>query len=165
MLFGWPGAAAASLIGALMPWHLEFSRYGIEATAASATVTIAITCFFLWLERRRDRWLLQSGLWFGFSLYTYAITKVTVPLLIGLLAILYWRDCLNPDGTDALVCNGGCDPTVVFDGTPALVGSILKTQRVGTGPAAVTETNLFSRRNAGCTGARHCVPFLFGECP
>jgi len=51
--------------------------------------------------------------------------------------------CLNPDGTDALACNGGCDPTVVFNGTPALVGSILKTQAIGTGKATVTETNLF----------------------
>jgi hypothetical protein len=92
LMLGWPGAAAAALLGALMPWHLEISRYGIEASAASATISLAIASFFLWIYRRRDLWLLLSGLFFGISLYTYAISKALLPLLIGLLAILYWRE-------------------------------------------------------------------------
>lgn len=92
LMLGWPGAAAAALFGALMPWHLEFSRYGIEGTAASATISVAMASFFLWLDRRRDLWLTLSCISFGLSLYTYAITKALLPLLIGLLAILYWRE-------------------------------------------------------------------------
>jgi 4-amino-4-deoxy-L-arabinose transferase-like glycosyltransferase len=92
LMLGWPGAAAAALLGALMPWHLEISRYGIETSAASATISLAIAFFFLWLYRRRDLWLLLSGVSFGLSLYTYAISKALLPLLIGLLAILYWRE-------------------------------------------------------------------------
>ena len=92
LLFGWPGAAAAAVIGALMPWHLELSRYGIEATAASATISIAMASFFMWLRRRSDRWLFVSAISFGLSLYTYAITKALLPLLLGLIAVLYWRE-------------------------------------------------------------------------
>lgn len=92
LLLGWPGAAAAAVLGALSPWHLPLSRYGIEATAASATVCLAMVCFFLWLDRRRDRWLLLSGLLFGLSLYSYSITKAFAPLMIGLLGLLYWRE-------------------------------------------------------------------------
>jgi|SRR5271166_3928370 len=41
-------------------------------------------------------------------------------------------------------CNGGCDPTQVFNGTPALVGSILKEQRIADqGVTSLTETNMF----------------------
>jgi 4-amino-4-deoxy-L-arabinose transferase-like glycosyltransferase len=92
LLLGWPGAAAAALIGALMPWHLEISRYGIETSAASATISVALTSFFLWLRRRQNAWLLLSGVSFGLSLYTYAISKALLPPLIGLLTILYWRE-------------------------------------------------------------------------
>ena len=92
LMLGWPGAAAAAILGALMPWHLELSRYGIEATAASATISVAMASFFMWLRRRKDLWLLLSGVSFGLSLYTYAITKALLPLLLGLIAILYWRE-------------------------------------------------------------------------
>ena len=61
LMFGWPGAAAAAIIGALMPWHLEVSRYGIEASAASATISVAMASFFMWLRRRQGFWLLLSG--------------------------------------------------------------------------------------------------------
>jgi 4-amino-4-deoxy-L-arabinose transferase-like glycosyltransferase len=92
LLLGWPGAAAAAVLGALMPWHVELSRYGIEATTASATISIAMVFFFLWLRRRKGLWLLLSGLLLGLSLYSYAITKPMLPLLIALIAILYWRE-------------------------------------------------------------------------
>jgi 4-amino-4-deoxy-L-arabinose transferase-like glycosyltransferase len=92
LMLGWPGGAAAAVIGALMPWHLELSRYGIEATSASATVSIAIASLLFWLRRREFLWLLLAGLAFGLSLYTYAITKAFLPLIIALIAILYWRE-------------------------------------------------------------------------
>jgi hypothetical protein len=44
------------------------------------------------LRRRKDFWLLLSAVSFGLSLYTYAITKALLPLLLGLIAILYWRE-------------------------------------------------------------------------
>jgi len=89
---GVPAAAVAALLGALSPWHLPFSRYGIEATTASATVSLAMLCFFLWVAWRRDRWLLLGALFFGLSLYSYAVTRAFTPLIIGLLAALYWRE-------------------------------------------------------------------------
>ena len=98
LMLGWPGAAAAALIGALMPWHLEVSRYGIEASAASATISVAIASFFLWLHRRRALWLLVSAVSFGLTLYTYAISKALLPTLIGLLVILYWRELKQSRG-------------------------------------------------------------------
>ncbi|MFZ0890337.1 MAG: hypothetical protein WA005_18000 [Candidatus Binataceae bacterium] len=92
LMMGWPAAAAAALFGALSPSHLPFSRYGIEGIAASATITLGMLCFFLWLRRRRDVWLLLSGAFFGLSLYSYAITKAFLPFLIALLIVLYWRE-------------------------------------------------------------------------
>jgi hypothetical protein len=92
LMMGWPAAAAAALFGALSPWHLSFSRYGNEQMAASATITLGMLCFFLWLRRRRGLWLLLSAAFFGLSLYSYAITKAVLPLLIALLTVVYWRE-------------------------------------------------------------------------
>src|ERR1700722_14993598 len=78
LMLGWEGAAAAAILGALMPWHLELSRYGIETTAASATVSIAMASFLMWVRDRRNSWLFLSSLSFGLSLYTYAVTKALV---------------------------------------------------------------------------------------
>ena len=83
------GCSANRRAHALAP---RVSRYGIEASAASATITLAIASFFVWLHRRRGLWLLLTGIFFGLALYTYAISKALLPPLVGLLAILYWRD-------------------------------------------------------------------------
>jgi 4-amino-4-deoxy-L-arabinose transferase-like glycosyltransferase len=95
LTLGWPGAAISALLIAFSPWHLHFSRFGIEGTAASATVDLAMASFFLWLSGRKNRWLLVSGFFFGLSLYSYSITKAFVPLMIGWLALFYWRDLMR----------------------------------------------------------------------
>ena len=100
-MLGWAGAAAAAILGALMPWHLKLSRYGIETTAASATVSIAMASFLMWVCDRKTSWLFLSSLSFGLSLYTYAVTKALVPLLLAMIAVLYWRE-LNQARTKAL---------------------------------------------------------------
>ena len=89
LMMGWPGAAAAALFGALSPWHLTFSRHGQEFTSASATITLGMLCFFLWLRRSRNLWLMLSAGFFGLSLYSYATTKAFLPLLLALLIVLY----------------------------------------------------------------------------
>ncbi|MFZ0890522.1 MAG: glycosyltransferase family 39 protein [Candidatus Binataceae bacterium] len=89
---GLPAAAAAAILGALSPWHVPFSRYGIEATLADASVSLAILCFFLWVARPRSRWLVLSAILLGLSLYTYAVTKPIVPLMVALLGLTYRRE-------------------------------------------------------------------------
>ena len=102
LALGLPGAAAASLLYALSPWHLAFSRYGQEMEIASATVSLALLGFFLWLKYPKNRWLAASAIFFGLSLYTYSITKAFTPLMIGLLAILYRRE-IRAAGKQALL--------------------------------------------------------------
>ncbi len=92
LMMGWPAAAAAALFGALSPWHLSISRYATEEIVGSSTITLGMLCFFLWLRWRRGRWLLLSGVVFGLSLYSYAITKPFLPLLIALLTVMYWHE-------------------------------------------------------------------------
>src|ERR1700676_2070024 len=92
LMLGWPGGAAAAVFGAISPWHLSFSRFGQEAITGSATVTLAILCFFAWLSRRKTRYLIMSGVFLGLSLYSYSVARLFTPLIIVLLTILYRRE-------------------------------------------------------------------------
>jgi hypothetical protein len=92
LMLGLPGAAVASLLYALSPWHLPLSRVGFEMMSASSTISLAMLGFLLWLKYREDRWLIASAIFFGLTLYTYSITKAFTPLMIALLAILYRRE-------------------------------------------------------------------------
>jgi 4-amino-4-deoxy-L-arabinose transferase-like glycosyltransferase len=105
LIAGWPAAAAAALIGALSPWHIAFSRFGQEAIAGSATVTLAMLCFFGWLGRRKTLYLIASAILFGLSLYSYSVAKVFTPLMIGLIAVLYRRE-LGQEWRKALIALG-----------------------------------------------------------
>ncbi|MGH7813911.1 MAG: glycosyltransferase family 39 protein [Candidatus Binataceae bacterium] len=91
-LIGLPAAPIAVALAAVSPWHLVISRFGTEESCAAAIISWAIVCF-LWAIRRRDgRWLAACGFLFGLSLYGYSTTKLFVPLLAGLLLLLYWRE-------------------------------------------------------------------------
>ena len=98
LLIGLRGAALAVALMALSPWHLPLSRFGHEAITASPTTTLAIGCFFAGIRLGSGRWMLVSGLIFGLSLYSYAITKAFVPPIILWLAIVYWRDVMRLKG-------------------------------------------------------------------
>ena len=92
LMLGWPGAAAAAVLAALSPWHLAFSRFGQEAITASATITLAIACFFAWLRWGKTRYLTMSAVFLGISLYSYSVARLFTPLIIGLLTVLYRRE-------------------------------------------------------------------------
>lgn len=92
LLIGLRGAVIAVFLMAVSPWHLPLSRFGIETITASATVTIAMACFFAAVRLRHGRWLLAAGLAFGVSLYSYSITKAFVPPIMAWLAVVYWRE-------------------------------------------------------------------------
>jgi hypothetical protein len=92
LIGGSPGTALAAMLGGLSPWHLPISRFGAEPIVASATISGAMTFFLLWDRERRPRWLTLSALFFGLSLYSYAITKAFVPLMIAWIVLLYRRE-------------------------------------------------------------------------
>ena len=91
-ILGLRAAALAVLLMAISPWHLPLSRFGHEAITASATTTVAVALLFVGLRRGRGGWLLGSGLMFGFSLYSYSITKAFLIPFLAWTAVIYWRE-------------------------------------------------------------------------
>src|SRR3990167_9502182 len=71
-------AIIASLMLAISPWHIHFSRGGWEVNAATFFITTGIWLFFKSIKN--PKFLVMSLLSFVSSLYTYHAARVVVPL-------------------------------------------------------------------------------------
>ena len=82
-------ALIASLLLALSPWHIQFSRIAFRAILIPLLFCLALFLFIKSFEK--PKYLPISALIFGFSLYTYASARVFVPLFMLGLVIIFWR--------------------------------------------------------------------------
>lgn len=78
-------ALIASLLLAISPWHIHFSRGGWETNVATFFITLAILLFLKALEK--PKYYLLSLISFVASLYTYHSARLVVPV-IGLSLVL-----------------------------------------------------------------------------
>lgn len=83
-------ALIASLLLAISPWSLQFSRAGYEANVAVFFVISGAYLFLLGLKRG---WLLVlSSFVFSLAIWTYLTPRIFVPLLSVGLAIIYRKE-------------------------------------------------------------------------
>lgn len=79
----------AAFFLAISPWHIQFSRPAFEANVALTFNIFAIYFFLKAMEKKKL--LLISAVLFGLSLLTYQASKMSVPLVIATLMIIYWN--------------------------------------------------------------------------
>lgn len=75
-----------SLLLALSPWHIQFSRIAFEANIGVTINIWAIVCFLKGVSSRR--WLSVSAFLFGLGFYAYHSERIFLPFL---LVILVWN--------------------------------------------------------------------------
>ncbi len=91
-LFGRREGLAAALALTLSSWHVGFSRLGVEASGPLLVTVVAGLDFgWRWYRTRRRSWLLAAGLAFGASFYTYTIAQALTPLLLGAIALIFFK--------------------------------------------------------------------------
>ena len=99
-LFGPKAGLWSAFLLALCPWHITMSRWGLDANLAPGFLIFGLHFFLKGLEERK--FLLLSGLFYGLSLYSYAVIWPLVPFMLA-LQILYclcrkkMEPCLGPD--------------------------------------------------------------------
>lgn len=71
---------------AICPWHIMMCRWGLDANMAPGFLIFALYFFVQGLEH--EKYLLLSALFYGLSLYCYAVIWPIVPLVL-LLQIIY----------------------------------------------------------------------------
>lgn len=78
----------SSLLLAISPWHIHFSRGGWEANLATFLITLGVWLFLKYINGCKQKYLYLSILAFALSLYAYHAARVVVPLLgVGLIVI------------------------------------------------------------------------------
>ncbi|OGH16055.1 MAG: hypothetical protein A3C30_00635 [Candidatus Levybacteria bacterium RIFCSPHIGHO2_02_FULL_40_18] len=102
-------ALLTSLLLALSPWHLQFSRIAFEAQVGLSLNIFSILFFIKGLKK--EMYLFLSAVLASASIYIYQSEKVYLPILFFVLALIYWRDLIKVSKT-----------TLV---SAALVGAIL----------------------------------------
>ena len=81
------GLAFAAFL-AINPWHIQQSRFGLDANLAVPMLLFAVLFLCRYLNgKRKSIW--GAALFFGLTLYCYALTWVLVPVMIVLCLLLY----------------------------------------------------------------------------
>jgi 4-amino-4-deoxy-L-arabinose transferase-like glycosyltransferase len=86
-------ALLSTLLLAISPWHLQFSRIAFESNVGLA---FNIFGLLLFLKGLKKPWLLIfSVICFSLSLYAYQSEKVFTPLFVLLLIVIFYKNLLN----------------------------------------------------------------------
>lgn len=83
----------ASLLLALSPWHIQFSRIAFEANIGVTINIWAVWAFLKGLQQRKM--LIVSAFLFGLDLYAYHSERIFVPLLVLLLTWVFRRELFS----------------------------------------------------------------------
>jgi len=90
-MFNWRVGAVAALFLAVSPWHLPYSRIGLEGTVTLLMTTLGVTAVWEWYSAKWCwRWALVAAVSLGLCFYTYGVMKLFTPLLIAGLGVLFW---------------------------------------------------------------------------
>lgn len=79
----------SSLLLAISPWHIFFSRVAFESITALFFFLTGLLFSFLFLRKQQLWLLLLSVLFFSFSVYTYHIYRMLTPIVVVLLGFGY----------------------------------------------------------------------------
>ncbi|MBR5247456.1 MAG: glycosyltransferase family 39 protein, partial [Lachnospiraceae bacterium] len=86
------GIAFAALL-AINPWHIQQSRFGLDCNLAVAMFLFAIWFLCRYLNgKRKSIW--GASVFFGLTLYCYALTWVVVPVFLVLTVIFFRKRIL-----------------------------------------------------------------------
>lgn len=92
-MFGARAGLAAALLLALSPWHIAFSRLGVEVSGPLLCVLVAgLDCGWRWHRTRRAGWLVAAGIAFTVALYSYTTAQAFIPLLLLAIGMIFWRE-------------------------------------------------------------------------
>lgn len=86
-------AAFASLLLAISPWHLHYSRGGWETNLFTFLLTLGI---FLFLKSWQDKkWIFVSSIVLALSFYSYQGARVITPVMVLVLLVIFYKEILK----------------------------------------------------------------------
>ena len=80
----------AAILLAVSPWHIQFSRWGLEHTLMLSLFLAGVYFFLKGLSQ--NKWLLISSVCFSLTPYAYHAGKIFLPLILIVILILFWQE-------------------------------------------------------------------------
>lgn len=68
----------------ILPFSFMHSRWGLDAYLLFPMMIFSVTMFFYAIRQKKSRWFLLSGIVFGLTLYSYSVSFMLVPTLLGI---------------------------------------------------------------------------------
>lgn len=85
----WMGVFLAFLL-AINPWNIQQSRFGLDCNLAVPMLLIAMYFLCGYLNGRK-RYLWGAAVFFGLTLYSYALTWLVIPLILVLTLLFFHK--------------------------------------------------------------------------
>jgi 4-amino-4-deoxy-L-arabinose transferase-like glycosyltransferase len=85
-------AIIATFFLALNPWHIHFSRAAFEVVPALFFILSGAYLLLQFIGTKKYIYLIFSGCFFVFSIYTYNICRVLTPFIVIILFYFYRKD-------------------------------------------------------------------------
>lgn len=82
----------SSLLLAISPWHLHFSRGAWESNVATTMILIGTWAFAKWVNTKKLKYILLCTLHYALSTYIYQSARVIAPILGLGLFVLYFKE-------------------------------------------------------------------------
>jgi 4-amino-4-deoxy-L-arabinose transferase-like glycosyltransferase len=96
-------ALSSAVLLAILPWHIHYSRTGMEIITCPLFVTAGLYLFFRAL--RQGSSMLPAAVVLGLSFYAYRAAWVVLPPVVLVLCLLYYKELLR-DRRDVLFSAG-----------------------------------------------------------
>lgn len=100
--FGLQTALIATLMLAMSPWHIVFSRWAQQGIFLPMFASLGLWSAVYWHQTRRCWALTSAAICAGLMVYTYDVARLFVPIL-GLCSVLIWRHELLKSKRDVLI--------------------------------------------------------------
>jgi len=80
-------AVFSVLIFAICPWNIMKTRWGLDCNLMSSMMIISTYVFSLAINKEKNSLFIFSGILFGITLYTYVISYMVLPVVLGIFVI------------------------------------------------------------------------------
>lgn len=87
-LYGKKAGILAGFMFTIFPYFISQGRFGLDCNLFLGTMTISLYLLSLAVKNQKAHWWLITGLSFGLTLYSYALSWVVVPIFL-LLTFVY----------------------------------------------------------------------------
>ena len=87
-------ALLSAFILAISPWHILLSRAAFEANVATFFIVLGVWGFLAGVQNKKW-YLIISAISFTLSMYTFNTARIVSPILVIILAIIFWKKLLQ----------------------------------------------------------------------